>query len=65
MAKEEGVGAGSGTPAESGPLPWALIGAGPTGLAAARNLARRGIPHAAGAAIGGLDDAGKAGNDDD
>lgn len=26
------------------PLPWALIGAGPTGLAAARNLARRGIP---------------------
>lgn len=24
-------------------LPWALIGAGPTGLAAARNLARRGI----------------------
>ncbi len=26
------------------PLPYALIGAGPAGLAAARNLARRGIP---------------------
>jgi len=25
-------------------LPWALIGAGPTGLSAARNLSRRGIP---------------------
>lgn len=25
-------------------LPWALIGAGPSGLGAARNLARRGIP---------------------
>lgn len=32
---------------EGGPettLPWALIGAGPTGLSAARNLSRRGIP---------------------
>ena len=28
----------------SGELPWALIGAGPSGLGAARNLARRGIP---------------------
>ena len=25
-------------------LPWALVGAGPTGLSAARNLSRRGIP---------------------
>ena len=27
-----------------GERPWALIGAGPSGLGAARNLARRGIP---------------------
>ncbi|MFM9054239.1 MAG: flavin-containing monooxygenase [Solirubrobacterales bacterium] len=34
----------NGAEETSGELPWALIGAGPSGLGAARNLARRGIP---------------------
>lgn len=34
----------NGVEETSGDLPWALIGAGPSGLGAARNLARRGIP---------------------
>lgn len=34
----------NGVEETSGELPWALIGAGPSGLGAARNLARRGIP---------------------
>ncbi|MFM9149700.1 MAG: flavin-containing monooxygenase [Solirubrobacterales bacterium] len=34
----------NGAEETSGELPWALIGAGPSGLGAARTLARRGIP---------------------
>lgn len=34
----------SGAGSSAGERPWALIGAGPSGLGAARNLARRGIP---------------------
>jgi cation diffusion facilitator CzcD-associated flavoprotein CzcO len=41
-SEEASVDAAAGTATES--LPYALIGAGPAGLAAARNLARRGIP---------------------
>ena len=37
-------GADNGVEETIGELPWALIGAGPSGLGAARNLARRGIP---------------------